>query len=305
MLVFMLTRNPWLTFASGATVGVPLEAEPDKPHRHTYFHLAKQAWEFNNWFDDAPKAFFSKLAMPIQRLAEGVLGRSLTSLDYKQPWADMGAVERWVTFSRDSALFNMLRAFVPFSVSGATDVGTSGLLPVVGPVSKGVSQFSLTKELEEEIEAWASDDRRGYAFGKPVRRSARTRPGQAVARRNVNVRRLLETAAANGYAKDRMEQYRIADAAIRNVANRERKRLLGMVPDSPDGEIDVRAWSRSLRKLQRMGALGKDLREGFVKELRKTKRWHELTEEQRREILRVMRAAQTNPYGTNRPAADY
>ena len=305
MLVFMLTRNPWLTFASGATVGVPLETEPDKPHRHTYFHLAKQAWEFNNWFDDAPKAFFSKLAMPIQRLAEGVLGRSLTSLDYKQPWADMGAMERWVTFSRDSALFNMLRAFVPFSVSGATDVGTSGLLPVVGPVSKGVSQFSLTKELEEEIEAWASDDRRGYAFGKPVRRSARTRPGQAVARRNVNVRRLLETAAANGYAKDRMEQYRIADAAIRNVANRERKRLLGMVPDSPDGEIDVRAWSRSLRKLQRMGALGKDLREGFVKELRKTKRWHELTEEQRREILRVMRAAQTNPYGTNRPAADY
>ena len=54
-----------------------------------------------------------------------------------------------------------------------------------------------------------------------------------------------------------------------------------------------------------MGTLGKDLREGFVKELRKTKRWHELTEEQRREILRVMRAAQTNPYGTNRPAADY
>ena len=304
-LVFMLTRNPWLTFASGATVGVPVETEPDKPHRHTYFHLAKQAWEFNNWFDDAPKAFFSKLAMPIQRLAEGVLGRSLTSLDYKQPWADMGAMERWVTFSRDSALFNMLRAFVPFSVSGATDVGTSGLLPVVGPTSKGVSKFSLVKELEEEIEAWASDDRRGYAFGGPVRRSAGTRPGQAVARRNVNVRRLLETAAANGYAKDRMDQYRIADAAIRNVANRERKRLLGMVPDSPDGEIDARAWGRSLRKLQRTGALGKDLREGFVRELRKTKRWHELTEEQRREILRVMRAAQTNPYGTGRPAADY
>lgn len=294
-LAFMVSRNPWITgtMVAGA---LPVSKEPDKPQRHMYFHLGKQAWEFYNWFDDPVRSFFSKLSMPIQRVSEGILGRSLTSLDYKQPWADMGAVERWVVPTKNSALFNLGKAFIPFSLSGMTDMGTDGLLPILGPTSHGASKYAITKELEKALDAWSSNDRRGYAFGGPLRRFATSKAGRRLMQRNVNVRSLVATAVANGHV-DEKTAYELVDAAANTIATKERRRLIEMVPDTPDGDYDVKAWSASVRKLQRLGVLGKNLRDSLVKRLKEQKRWQELTADQRREMLRILGAVQRDPYG--------
>ena len=294
-IAFMLTRNPWIAGAA-ATASLPVQTDPDRPHRRTYFRLAKQAWEFYNWFDDPVRSFFSKTSMPIQRLTEGLFGRSLASLDYKQPWADMGFVERWAPVP-NSALFNLGKALLPFSLSGVGDMGTSGLLPLVGPVARGASKYAITKELEKAIGAWASSDRRGYAFGGPLRTSRSQKTGPLLAARSPGVRRLVSDAMANGF--DEKDAYGIVDSAVRTVSTKERKRLVDLVPDTPDGKFDASAWGRSVRKLQRIGVLGKDLRSNLVKRLREQKRWHELTAEQRLEMSRLIRETRRHPYGTD------
>ena len=113
--------------------------------------------------------------------------------------------------------------------------------------------------------------------------------------RNVNVRSLVATAVANGHVDERTA-YELVDAAAKTVATKERKRLIEMVPETPDGDYDVKAWSASVRKLQRLGVLGKDLRDSLVKRLKEQKRWRELTEEQRRAMLRILGSVQRDPY---------
>lgn len=294
LFAFMVTKNPFA--ALGA---LPVETEPDKPQRHTYFHLGKQAWEFYNWFDDPWKSFASKLSMPIQRLTEGVLGRSLTSLDYKQPWDDMGAVERWVTFSKDSALFNMAKAFIPFSLSGMTDMGTTGILPVIGPTSRGASKFAVVKELETELKRWAENDRRGYAYGGPIRKRKSQKAGNEIAKRNVNVRGLLATAVANGHVTEK-DAYTLVDSALQTLVRDERKRVIELVPDTPDGAYDVQAWNKSMRVLQRYGSFGKNLRDNLIKRLKEQNRWHDLTDEQRARFNQLLRSARRDPYGVSK-----
>ena len=265
MLGFAATRNPWLLGAAVLS-GMPVQTGKDEQNvtgnRAYYMHFAKQAWEFERWFDAPLQQFLSKLSMPVQRLFEGLTGRSLTMPDMKFAWHDKGDAERWLYPTGDSATVNMLKAFLPFSMAGLTQYGDAGLLPVLGPVSMGTSGGAATAALADELDKWASNDRRGYAFGG---RSASDRGVPRAARAvsdNPVVRRHVAQLRANGYSEPQILS--MLDRALGSLSSKRIRRLVDLMPDEADGSYDTREFGRLVRELRRLGRT----RQGIYKSVR-------------------------------------
>lgn len=271
---------------------VPLYTGKDAANQTTharryYMHFGKQGWEFFRWFDDAKSQFFSKLSMPVQRLAEGVMGRSLGYLDRSLAWEDMGQFERWLSPTTDSALFNMAEAFLPFSVGGVNRNGDAGFLPIFGPVQMGASQTATQKRLARALEAWAANDRSGYSFGRVVRGSRAGKPASRVVD-------ILHDAELNGL--DPAEQL---DKACGQVLVKLYGRLCKMLPERPGDDYDVREFSRVVRAINRVGGKKrnavKSMRSRFDS-LRGTN-WKTLAPEDRAFYRSVVGAGFADPYG--------
>lgn len=285
-----------LGMAEGAGAGalvpslVPLytghDAANKTTHRRRYYmHFGKQGWEFFRWFDDARSQFFSKLSMPVQRIAEGVMGRSLGYLERSLPWEEQGQFERWLSPTTDSALFNVAEAFLPFSVSGMNRNGDAGMLPIFGPVQMGASQTATQKRLVAALEKWAANDSSGYRYGRKAEGKRAGKPYQLV----VDV---LQDAERNGL--DPQDQL---DKACGQVMRGYYGKLFDALPESPNDDYDVREVSRILRALNRLGSKKANALSA-LKDRYKTSghEWKTLPLEQRQRVRDILSEGFVNPF---------
>ena len=263
--------------------------------RKYYMHFGKQGWEFFRWFDEPGKQFASKLSMPVQRLLEGFLGRNLSYLDHELPWDDMGPAERWLSLSSDSALVNLAKAFMPFTVSGMTTFGDAGILPVFGPVQMGVSQTAVQKDLVKAVERWAANDRKGYAWGAwNTRTKGRVRTGAGISARifGPKVSDILRDARLNGL--DPAEQL---TKAIGQVTVKYYGQLFKNIPDDPREEFDTGKLNRIVRVLHRLGVSRKRVMQSVKTRMDATvSKWNDLEPEQRALIDSVIGTSWDDPF---------
>lgn len=302
VMAFPLLRNP-LYKTAAFTASIPATPADVEQHEHTYMHFGKQWWEIGGWFEDPVKSFFGKTSMPLQKLSEGVLGRSLTSMGHELPWNEMGAIERWVSPTTDSALFNMVTAFLPFSVNGLGKASTQGILPILGPVGTGASKYAIIKDLEDAFTDWAENDRGSYSFNgkRPENMKAFTKYAM---RNNDKVRSLIYTAMANGRTTE-ADAFRLVNIALQKYTSKLYKELIEEIPESPNDKIDVKSVKRILRKLQRCGKFGLSLREGLIKRLKEQDRWQRLSADQKRELDMILRDSKHHPHYTGAEQFDY
>lgn len=292
-LAAAMAGKPWLMLGT-----LPVYTGRDSANvtggRRYYQRYGKQGWEFFRWFESPFKQFLSKMPMPVQRIAEGLFGRSLTYMDHPQPYNDMGDIERWISPTADSAWFNIARAFVPFSVTSLLDTGDAGALSVLGPVSMGAAKGSLTKQVAAEILRWSRNDRRGYAFGGESVHA----PGQFkyfAALRIPGVAKLIREARDNGVSEK--ESYAIVDNALRELTGSVYDRLVALAPKDPGDDFDTAEMARTLRQANRLGMLSEQLYETLVERLEKQNRWADVRREERLKIIEILRQGKLDPYG--------
>ena len=218
--------------------------------RRYYMHFGKQGWEFFRWFQDAPGQFFSKLSMPLQRILEGVFGRNLSWMDRELPWNDMGAAERWLSLSPDSATVNMVKAFLPFTLSGFMDRGDVGVLSAVGPIQMGDSDYTVKEKMKKELKRWAFDERGGLKFAvKPPKVDFKFRI--AVLDRDPVLVGLYRTARINGNSHN--DAVRLVDSAVQGLVGNLYNDLLEALPDRVDGDFDPHRIGKLCRAARRLG----------------------------------------------------
>ena len=218
--------------------------------RRYYMHFGKQGWEFLRWFTDWTGQFFSKLSMPMQRFFEGVFGRNLSWLDRELPWNDMGAVERWLSPSLDSATANMVKAFLPFTLSGFMDRGDVGALSAFGPVQMGDSDYTIKTKMQKELKKWAFDERGGLAYAyRPPRTEFKFRV--AALDRDPVLVGMYRTARLNGNSHN--DAVRLVDSAVQGLVGTLYNDLLEALPDRVDGDFDAHRVGRLCRAARRLG----------------------------------------------------
>lgn len=291
--MFNTSSGSLLTGAMGGLLGagvgavapslIPLYTGKDTANstrrRRYYMHFGKQGWEFFRWFDDAKAQIFSKQSMVLQRLEEGIIGRSLGYIERSLPWEEMGQFERWLSPTTDSALFNIAEAFLSFSVSGMNRNGDAGVLPIFGPVQMGVSQTAVQKRLVARLEKWAANDRAGYRFGrKPAGK------GKYAGKPYQLVTDILQDARRNGLDPDE-QLYTACGQVMRGYYGK----LFAALPERPDDDYDAREVSRILRALLRLGSK----RSGALTALKdryKTSghEWKTLPPEQRQRVREIL-----------------
>lgn len=255
-------------------------------HRRRYYmHFGKQGWEFFRWFDDAKAQIFSKQSMILQRLEEGIMGRSLGYLERSLPWDEMGQFERWLSPTTDSALFNIAEAFLPFSVGGMNRNGDAGALPIFGPVQMGASQTATQKRLVATLEKWAANDSSGYRYGRMATGKRAGKPYQLV----VDV---LQDAERNGL--DPQDQL---DKACGQVMRGYYGKLFDALPERPNDDYDVREVSKILRALNRLGSKKANALSA-LKDRYKTSghEWKTLPLEQRQRVRDILGEGFASPF---------
>lgn len=277
---------------------VPLYTGEDAANRASrarryYMHFGKQGWEFFRWFEDAKGQFFSKLSMPTQRILEGVMGRNLSYLDRALPWDEMGQFERWLAPTTDSAAWNLVQAFLPFSLGGVQRTGDAGFLPIVGPVQMGASQTNIQDRLVKVLTAWARNDRTAYAYGAPAGKG--TKAPKLLSR---HVTDILRDAKANGLDPEQQ-----LNKAYGQVATKLYGELVDLIPDDPRADYDARAVERAARAVNRVGAkkaqVLKSLKARVEARLKaRGLTWKSLPAEDRARYANAVASAVGNPFGT-------
>lgn len=243
--------------------------------RRYYMHFGKQGWEFFRWFTDPGQQFFSKLSMPVQRSLEGLLGYNPSYPGHELPWEDKGALERWLDPTTDGATFNLMKAFLPFSVSSVSEFGDTGLLPIFGPVSMGASETAIQDRLVKAISAWATDDRSAYRWSAP-QRGKKVKPNYSL------VSDILADARRNGLDPD--EQY---VRAVGQITPRLYSRLFSLIPENPGDSYDVREVSKVVRALNKLGSRKTAALQAIKKRLdARGKNWTRVLSPEQRAMIR-------------------
>lgn len=300
----ILSKKPLLPV--GAAMATPWKAPSTDDGRRRYGHLGKQVHELHGWFDDPWRTFASKLSMPVQRLAEGFVGRSLSFMERELRWSRMGMVERW---TGGGATTNLLKAFLPMSLAGLVDAEGGGRgLTAFFPVRKGVSQYAAVKQMQDVLDKWASNDRRGYAAPKlPASGRGARFPKFAVA--NIpTAARLVREAVRNGVPEK--QAYHIAAQATTDLIAERYRRLAKLMPEKASDSYDVGAVSKVVRELSRLGRTADDIATNYRERLEDQDRWRKMESAARRRNLNIIRAAARDPYGTEpvapvEPRKDY
>ena len=218
--------------------------------RHYYMHFGKQGWEFFRWFSDTTGQFFSKLSMPTQRILEGVFGRSLSWMDRELPWNDMGVAERWLAPSLDSATANLVKAFLPFTLSGLTDRGDAGILSVFGPIQMGAADSTIKDQMAKVLKAYAFDDRNGYAIATAPHGTKSGKFRVNVLNRDRTLNHLARIAQINGASVK--ESLQLIDRSLATMTASIYGELLEALPQKPGGDYDVRKVSKLARAINRL-----------------------------------------------------
>lgn len=259
--------------------------------RKYYQHFGKQGWEFFRWFDEPGKQVAGKLSMPVQRILEGLLGRNLGYLDHELPWNDMGAAERWLSLTADSALVNFAKAFVPFTVTGMTTFGDAGALPMFGPVQMGASQTAVQDRLRAEIEKWAANDRSGYRWGA---RTVRKGPVGLYSMFGAKVADILQDAKVNG-----LDPAQQLATAVGQVMTKYYSRLFRVLPENASDDYDTKELSKVCRSLHRLGSSKRRIMQSVKKRYDATSgKWNGLSVQHRGLINNVIGQSWANPFSS-------
>ena len=294
-LLMAATRNPLFALGALPTYEGTDDRNSTTAGRGYYQHFGKQGWEEIRWFQNPVKQFFSKLAMPVQRLAEGIMGRSLTYLDHPQPWDRQGDIERWMNPSLDGAMFNLIRAFIPFSVASLGDTSDAGLLSLAAPVSMGASGSDVKERFRNYLKKWAENDRGGYSFGGMSRKEGQ-KYAKTLAGKSVTVAHLVDEAMRNGYTEK--GAYELLDGSLNTLVSGLYGKILDELPKEPDGEFDARRLAKLLRACNRYGRFRKDVFEALKKRLETQQRWGYLQDSVKSRMKEILE------WGTGRDAYD-
>jgi hypothetical protein len=179
-------------------------------------------------------------------------------------------------------------------VSSLLDAGDAGFLPMMGPVSMGASGSNLVERMTAYLDQWSSNDRRGYAYGRPARFGHDAKYSHLAASRPT-IAHLLQEARLNGYGE--ADAYKLVDAAVDKLVTPLYSDLAKALPTDPNGPFDARRVGMLLRKANRLGRLRDDLGRSVVNRLMKQNAWTTLKPDQRRAMsaaIDLMRSK--NPY---------
>lgn len=280
----------WLKDVPG--VGALIPAYTGKDHYNTsmnrkyYMHFGKQGWEFFRWFSEPVEQFLAKLSMPVQRIMEGLLGYNPASREFDLPFSGMTFGERWLNPTTDGAMFNLLRAFVPFSWNALSTYGDAGVLPVLGPVSMGASYRGQLLEAQKVLTSWALNDREGYASGY-------ARRGKNRALNIPRIAGILKDAELNG-----MDPRTILSEATGLAAKEMYKRLFELIPKQPGDDVDARALAKVARGLNRLGITQRTVMQSLKNKFgRRGMDWELMPKEQRIRVISTVAEAMRNPFG--------
>lgn len=263
------------------------QANQTTRNRRYYMHFGKQGWEFFRWFDKPGQQFMGKQNMVTQRFLEGFFGRNLGYLERKLPWADMGAFERWFC-GLDSASVNLAKAFLPFSAGQMMSFGDAGILPVLGPVQMGASQTAIQLALEYAIWRWARNDRTAYSWGGRTA-GKNTKKAKALAGRFADI---LADARRNGLDPEQQ-----LNTALGTVARSMYGKLFSLLPDTPDGEYDVKEVERICRALNRLLTKKASVLQSAKKRLEKQGRpWARLEPEMQARLEKIINRHMGDPF---------
>lgn len=296
-------HKPWLLAAAFPMYTGRDPGNKRTAGRHMYAHSGKQLWEDPRWWTDTSNQFFSKLSMPLQRIAEGIMGRSLTQLENPKGWADENDVLRWINPSMDGAAINLLRAFVPFSATSVGNFGDAGFLSMVGPVQMGASSSDVQKRTQTYLSQWAASDRRGYSFGGPVRENRKQNYGQLMSLRRPEIAHLVREAMFNGMTEK--DAFKLVGNAVGRLTGDLYNRILDTMPLTADGDYDVRKMGRLLREAQRLGRLPQDIFDAMKTRLEQQSRWGKVSRDARLRMANIILNAQKRPYDTKPVKFDY
>lgn len=296
-------HKPWLLAAAFPMYTGKDPGNKRTAGRHIYAHSGKQLWEDPRWWTDTTNQFFSKLSMPLQRIAEGIMGRSLTWMDHPKGWAEENDVLRWINPSMDGAAMNLLRAFVPFSATSVGNFGDAGFLSMVGPVQMGASSSDVQKRMQTYLSQWASSDRRGYSFGGPARFSSKQSYGQLMALRRPEIAHLVREAMFNGMTEK--DAFRLVGNAVGRLTGDLYNRILDTMPLTADGDYDVQKMGKLLRESQRLGRLPQDVFDSLRMRLEQQSRWSKVSMDARLRMANIILNAQKRPYDTEPVKFDY
>lgn len=298
-----VTHKPWLLALSFPMYTGGGDGNRKTMARRIYAHSGKQLWEDPRWWTDTRNQFFSKLPMPHQRIAESIMGRSLTWMGRELPWNDENDLLRWMNPSMDGALFNLLRAYVPFAATSAGNFGDAGFWTLVGPVQMGASTSDVTKRTASYLDRWSSDDRRGYAFGGPVRSSRKQNYGEIMSKSRPEVAHLVREAMANGVTEK--DAYKIVSSAVGKLTGQLISDIVDTMPLRPEDDYDVKKMGKLLRKAQRLGKLPQQIYDSVKDRLVAQSRWGDVTEEAKRRMANIILESREAPYRTDPVKYDY
>lgn len=298
-----VTHKPWLLALSFPMYTGGGDGNRKTMARRIYAHSGKQLWEDPRWWTDTRNQFFSKLPMPHQRIAESIMGRSLTWMGRELPWNDENDLLRWMNPSMDGALFNLLRAYVPFAATSAGNFGDAGFWTLVGPVQMGASTSDVTNRTASYLDRWSSDDRRGYAFGGPVRSGRKQNYGEIMSKSRPEVAHLVREAMANGVTEK--DAYKLVSSAVGKLTGQLISDIVDTMPLKPGDDYDVKKMGKLLRKAQRLGKLPQQIYDSVKDRLVAQSRWGDVTEETKRRMANIILASREAPYRTDPVKYDY
>lgn len=298
-----VTHKPWLLALSFPMYTGGGDGNRKTMARRIYAHSGKQLWEDPRWWTDTRSQFFSKLPMPYQRIAESVMGRSLTWMDQELPWNDENDLLRWINPSMDGALFNLLRAYVPFAATSSGNFSDAGFWTLVGPVQMGASTSDVTKRTASYLDRWSSNDRRGYAFGGPVRSSRKQNYGEIMSKSRPEIAHLVREAMANGVTEK--DAYKLVSSAVGKLTGQLISDIVDTMPLKPEDDYDVKKMGKLLRKAQRLGKLPQQIYDSVKDRLVAQSRWGDVTEEAKRRMANIILASREAPYRADPVKYDY
>ena len=259
--------------------------------RRYYMHFGKQGWEFFRWFQQPWEQAMSKLSMPTQRLIEGLAGYNPSNREYNLPFSNMTLMERWLNPTADGALFNLLKAMLPFSANAIASYGDAGMLPVFGPVKMGASRRKTINDLKAALSAWAENERTGEGYSRGSQRRAGWMRNYDI------VRDILRDAQRNGI--DPSEAFK---EAVGQVQVKYYRTIYAELPKALDEGFDETRLRRAARALNRLGTkLDNAFRSLQTQAKHAGLDWRKIPSETKGVMRGTLREALQNPYTVTDP----
>lgn len=259
-----LTRRWWGALAggfAGQNIGALIPASEGvgrgantTGRRRQYMHFGKQNDEFWRWFTDGWAQATNKMSIPLQKAVEGFFG-STNGQNFGKKFSEKSLTERFFTTSLDpneSATWNLLTGFLPFSVASVGAHPDTGILGMMGPVNMGTSETRSQKEVRRLLTEFVRDERHND-------------PWSFYGVSNRNKLRQVCTLALKEARMNGLDPDEVLKSALGQVTSQEYIRLFNALPRTEKDSVDAREAKAALRSLYRANRKLADIRQSLKK----------------------------------------